>query len=172
MQQDRFTGAELWMDTDHGKIHDGEGYSSTAIYAAVANAATVNFCFKTPAASTGKYVHWKFVEVLAAANKVRVDVYEAPTNAPANGSDVASINRNRNSAKTSLMQAVKGAMDVNLAGAVTISSEVHTAGVPRSKPAEFVLKPDTWYIYTMTNSTGGATDISLFAFWYEEGAGA
>jgi len=36
---------------------------------------------------------------------------------------------------------------------------------------EFVLKPDTWYIVTLTNSTGAQADINFLEFWYEEDGG-
>jgi hypothetical protein len=69
------------------------------------------------------------------------------------------------------MQAIKSAMDLNLAGATTLNVESFTSGSARSLDIEFVLKPDTWYIRTFTNATGGAADISFFEFWYEEDAG-
>ena len=165
--QDRYTKADLSISTDHGKIHDGDGYSVSAIYAAVANAGVVNLCFKTPAANTQKLIHLKYRDILAASKNIRIDLYEAPTDAPINGSALTPINRNRNSANTSLMT-VKSAMDITTAGAININSETHAAGDSRPMDQEFFLKANTWYLYTFTNSTGGATDISAFIYWYEE----
>ena len=157
------------ITTDHGGIHAGYGYSVSGIFTGVANAATVNYAFKTPTAASGKYVHLKYKDFAATGTKVRSDLNEAPTNAPINGTDLAAINRNRVGTPTaSAMQAVKTAMDINLAGVTVIDSTQFVSNDGRSLDIEFVLKPDTWYIRTFTNGTGAAADISFFEFWYEE----
>jgi hypothetical protein len=169
---DTITGGIKQLTTDHALIHAGKGFSISGIFANVANAAVVNYAFKTPTAASGKYIHLKFKEFFATANKIRMDFYEAPTAAPTNGTDIASINRRRIGTPTvTAMQAIKSAMDINVAGATTLNTEQFTSTTGRSLDLEFVLKPDTWYIRTFTNGTGSAADISFFEFWYEETAG-
>ena len=169
---ERVTNAVRLITTDHAAIHEGQGFSITGIFAAVANASVVNYAFKTPTAASGKYVHLKFRDIVATANKIRVDFYEAPTAAPTNGTDLVPYNRRRIGTPTATaMQAVKISMDLNLAGATMIDSTQFIGGVARPLDIEFVLKPDTWYIRTFTNSTGAAADITFIEFWYEELAG-
>lgn len=168
-QAEPFTGGLKVITTDHAKIHAGEGFSASAIFAAVLSAAVVNYCFKTPTVASGKLVHFKYREVQATANKIRVDFLEAPSAAPINGTTLAPINRNRAGVvSASQMQAFKTAMDINTAGAVTLHSSQFVGGQPRDTDIEFVLKPDTWYIVQITNGTGATADISFFDFWYEE----
>jgi hypothetical protein len=166
------TGGFKIINSDHANIHAGQGYSISGIFAAVANAGVVNYAFKTPTVASGKYVHLKFKEFYATANKVRMDFYEAPTNAPINGGDLVAVNRRRiGSPPATSMQAIKSAMTLDLTGATTLNVEQFTSANARTMDMEFVLKPDTWYIRTFTNGTGGAADISFFEFWYEEDAG-
>lgn len=168
---ERVTGAQKNITTDHANIHAGEGFSLTGIFTAVANNGVVNYAFKTPSVASGKYVHLKYHEFSATANKIRADFYEAPTAAPTNGSVIAPINRKRSgTVVASAMQSVKAAMDLVLAGATNLESEQFISGMQKVLDIEFILKPDTWYIRTLTNSTGAAADISFFEFWYEENA--
>ncbi len=165
------TRAFRTITSDHAAIHAKEGFGISGIFSAVANGVTVNYAFKTPTVASGKVIHLKYVDIQAAANKVRVDLYEAPTAAPTVGSDLAVINRSRlNTPPASVMQAVKAGMTLDLTGATMLETSQYVAGAPRPLDIEFMLKPDTWYIRTLTNSTGGATDISFFEFWYEENA--
>jgi hypothetical protein len=170
--KERVTNAQKAITTDHALIHDGNGYSLTGIFAAVANNAVVNYAFKTPTVASGKYIHLKYHEFSATANKIRADLYEAPTAAPTNGSAIVPVNRRRaGTVAASSMQSVKAAMDIVLTGATTLETQQFISEYPRTLDIEFVLKPDTWYIRTLTNSTGGAADINFFEFWYEENNG-
>lgn len=169
---ERVTSGARVITTDHGSIHNKEGYSISGIFTAVANNTTVNYAFKTPTVASGKYVHLKFLQVGATANKVRVDLLEAPTAAPTLGTDLVAYNRNRIGTEVpTVMQAIKSGMTVNAAGAKTLESKQFVLGDSRSLDIEWVLKPDTWYIRTFTNGTGGAADIDFFEFWYEEDMG-
>ena len=40
----------------------------------------------------------------------------------------------------------------------------------RSLDIEFVLKQNTTYLFRVTNNSGATENITLFVFWYEEGA--
>jgi hypothetical protein len=169
---ERVTGAKTTINSDHRAIHKGEGFGISGIFVNVANGATVNYAFKTPTVASGKYVHLKYNDISAAGNKIRVDLFEAPTNAPTLGSDLSTINRRRvGTPAVSNMQAVKSAMTIDTTGAVTLETKQFISGQTRPIDIEFVLKPDTWYIRTFTNSTGSASDISFFEFWYEEDLG-
>lgn len=164
------TGAKKIITSDHANIHASQGFSISGIFASVANSATVNYAFKTPTVAAGKIIHLKHQEFWASANKVRTDLYEAPTNAPTNGSVLTAYNRNRvGTPVATAMQSIKSAMDIDLTGATDIETlQFGYASVARPMDIEVVLKPDTWYIRTFTNSTGGAVDINFFDFWYEE----
>ena len=119
-----FTGSVKIITSDHELIHKKKGYSISGIFASVANSATVSYAFKTPTVDSGIFVHLEFKEFQASANKVRVDLYEAPTNAPINGNDLSARNRNRvGTIPTSAMQAVKSGMAIDLTGATLLNSE-------------------------------------------------
>jgi hypothetical protein len=165
---DRITKSMQVINSDHAGIHEEQGFSVSGIFTNVANGATVNYAFKTPSAASGKMIHLKYKDIQATANKVRVDLYEAPTNAPTGGSNLTAYNRNRNSAATTAMQAIKSGMTIDTTGAAMLETSQHVNSVPRSADIELILKPDTWYIRTFTNGTGAAADISFFEFWYEE----
>ena len=163
------TGAIKTITSDHAAIHKGEGFGISGIFSGVANSSTVNYAFKTPSVASGKHIHLKYKDIQATANKIRVDLYEAPTNAPTNGTDLTPVNRNRVGTPTATsMQAVKSGMTLDLTGATLLNSEQFVSNQARSLDIEYVLKPNTWYVRTFTNGTGGAADISFFEFWYEE----
>lgn len=169
---ERVTGAVNSISSDHAAIHSKWGYAMSGIFVSVANGATVNLAFKTPTVASNKYVHLKREEFWASGNKVRTDLYEAPTNAPTNGTAQPVVNRNRvGTVPDTAMQDVKSGMTLDLTGAINLETFQFGLGtVARPMDIELVLKPDTWYIRTFTNSTGGAVDISFFSFWYEEPA--
>jgi hypothetical protein len=169
---DPVSGGWSVVTTDHRKTHEGLGFSVQGIYTAVANGATVNYAFKTPTAASGKYIHLKYKDIQATAAKMRVDLLEAPTNAPTLGTDLTTYNRRRIGTPTATaMQAIKTGMTIDGTGAATIESQQFLNSAARSLDIEWVLKPDTWYIRTFTNGTGAAADVSFFEFWYEESAG-
>ena len=169
---DRTTGAHRGITSDHANIHGKMGFAISGIFTAVANNATVNYAFKTPTAESGKIIHLKYQSFWASANKVRTDFYEAPTTDPINGTALVPKNRNRLAPiPESLMQVVKASMDLDLTGADNQETLMFGLGqLARVLDIEGVLAPDTWYIRTFTNSTGGAVDINFFDFWYEEEA--
>ena len=172
LQKERVTDGQICINSDHAGVHKGQGYSISGIFSAVANSTTVNYAFKTPTVASGLYIHLKFKDIQATGTKVRVDLYEKPTNAPTVGTDLVAINRRRvGTPPVTSMQAIKSGMTLDLTGATTLNSEQFVGGQPRSLDLEFVLNPDTWYIRTFTNGTGGAADISFFEFWYEEDMG-
>lgn len=170
VKADSWTKSLKIITTDHSAIHNDCAFGISGIFAAVANGTTVNYAFKTPLLATGKMIHLKYKDVIATGNKIRVDLYESPTNAPTLGTDLVPYNRNRVGTTLTAMQNVKVGMTINLTGAVMIESAQFINNVPRSLDIEWILKPDMWYIRTFTNSTGAAADISFFEFWYEEEA--
>jgi hypothetical protein len=168
---ERVTGAPRAISSDHASIHAGEGFSISGIITNLANGASTNYAFKTPTIASGKVVHWKYRDVQSSANKIRVDFVEAPTNAPTLGTDLVAYNRSRLSSHGTAMQTIKAGTTYDGTGAKTIDSAQYVGGQPRSLDIEFVLKPDTWYVVLITNSTGSAVDVSFFDFWYEESMG-
>lgn len=167
---DMTTGSMTGITSDHRAIHKKEGYHTAGIFTAVANGATVNYAFKTPTLASGKLIHWKFTEMYADGTRVRTDLYEAPTNDPINGTNLAMVNRNRvRPLIDTVMQAFKSSMDIDLTGAIPLEPKLFGNAVgARPFDLEYVLEPDTWYIRTITNQTGAAANINFFEFWYEE----
>lgn len=139
-----------------------QGYSISGTITPVADTATTNYAFKTPA-SGGKIIRLKAIEVKATANKIRCDLYEAPTNAPTNGTTLTPYNHNRSGA-ASTMQVCKSAMDLDLTGVTLVETSSFVIAAERT----YILKPNTWYIRTFTNLTGADASISFYEFWYEE----
>ena len=169
---DRFTEATQIITSDHSYIHDKKGFSISGIFSGVGSGATVNYAFKTPTAASGKYIHLKYNEYSATANRVTMVLYENPTTAPTAGTAITPINRSRTGTiPASGMQSVASGMTIDTTGSTTLTTRAFTSTTAVSLDIEFVLKPDTWYIRTFTNSTGASADISYFEFWYEEDAG-
>lgn len=167
---DFVTSGQEVITTDHAAIHKKWGYSISGIFANVANGATVNYAFKTPTLASGKIIHLKVKEFYAVGNNIRADLYEAPTNAPTLGTDLSAYNHNRISPiPPTKMQAIKSGMTLDLTGATMIESLLFgNSSTARSSDLERDLAPDTWYIRTFTNGTGGVASINFFEFWYEE----
>jgi hypothetical protein len=164
---DKYSGSIVEISTEHSHIHDGDMFSFTLNFAGVANGAVSNAVFKTPA---DKYIHLRRVEFYTSGSKVAAALLEAPTNAPAAGTDYIAnvINRNRNSINTTAMQTVKHSATINTAGSKTMDSLVFGGNSPlRPNDQELILKPDTWYILSMTNNSGAAADINAYISWYE-----
>jgi hypothetical protein len=158
------SGALKEISLDHAKIHEGKGFNTTANFAAVANDGVSNIVFKTPA--TGQ-IHMRLMEMFTTGTKYQSALYEAPTNAPADGTNMNVVNRNRISENVTSLT-IKHTATINTAGATTLDSIVFGGEAPlRPLDLEYVLKPDTWYIRTFTNKSGGAADINIFMYWYE-----
>jgi len=170
IELDETTNGLPIITTDHAAVHDKMGFSVSGVFASVANGATVNYAFKTPTVASGKIIHLKVKEFYAAGNNVRTDFYEAPTNAPTNGTDLVAYNHNRvGTIPATTMQAIKTAMDLNLTGALNLETLTFgNSSVVRTSDIERVLNPDTWYIRTFTNGSGATASINFFNFWYEE----
>lgn len=163
---DQSSGFEVNIEAGHHAIHRGWGFSLSHVFASVANGATVNYAFKTPTAASGYYVHTQSIILSATNNNVLYNLYENPTNIPTDGSDITTYNRNSNSLNASRLQALKSGMTIDTTGSTLLDSRyISSAG--STNTIETIFKPDTWYIRTFTNSTGGASNISIFTFWYE-----
>ena len=160
------TGFMTTIESAHAHIHAGEGFSLSVVFEAVANGASVNYCFKTPLASSGVHVHTQLVDISATNNKITAELYEAPTNAPTSGSAIVAYNRDRNSTATTKLQSLVSGATINTTGAALLNKRIFTSS-GTSSFIENIFKPDTWYIRQFTNGTGSASDISLFTFWCE-----
>lgn len=163
---DQSAGFEVTLEAGHHAIHRGWGFSLSHIFSSVANGATVNYAFQTPTSDAGYYVHTQAIILSATNNNILYTLYENPTTPPSGGSDITPYNRNRNSSTTSRLQALKSEMTIDTTGAIVLDSR-YISNVGSTNVIETVFKPNTWYIRTFTNSTGGASNISVFTFWYE-----
>jgi hypothetical protein len=142
-------------------------FSVSGIFDNIANDASVKYAFKTPKADSGKIVHLKYIDVQCPATKIRMDIYEAPTNAPTDGSDYVAYNHNRTGTKTdTAMQYIKAGVTFDATGATMLNWQY----IPKNILPEndWVLKADTWYVVLFTNLSGAVTDLSFYQCWTEE----
>ena len=168
-QQDRFTGMQCVVQSDHAYIHDGLGF--TAIIDTGSISAAYDIAFTTPSVASGKYIHWRPIGITSSAEYVQVVTYEGDSFS--SGTTVTPINRNRNSTNTSTMQAfVKNATatptgtQIDIFGVGSTGNPTSRSGGADGSLDEIVLKPNTNYVITLTPA--GATSCTLKLFWYEE----
>jgi hypothetical protein len=167
---ERLTGYLGVIQSDHAYIH--EGWAFSAFIAAGSISGAYDICFKTPLASENKFIHWRPTAITSSAQYVAYQLTEGETYT--DGGAVTPVNRNRNSKKTSLMQAFVSNATCTPAGTVIDFGGVGSTGTPQAQSGgaggsehELVLKPDTIYAFTVTPA--GATTVSVQLFWYEEG---
>jgi hypothetical protein len=167
LEADSITESLKTITTDHSDIHNKKGFSFSAAFTGVLDAATKALAFKTPSLASGKIIHLVHRDFHATANKIRADFYEGLDADPTFGSDLPIFNHNRTGTiPESAMQAVKFGIDVVLTGGTMIETSMF-ANI-NSRNIEWVLKPNTWYVRTFTNLTGAAADIDIYEFWIEE----
>jgi len=166
--QEQLTGDLTNITSDHAYIHRGRAF--TAIGSGTTGA-TYRIGFTTPAESAGISIHWRPISITTTANAVGVTLTEGDSFT--DGSALAPINRNRNSSRTSLMQAFDQGVTSSPSGTVLQSLTIGTEGNPNSRSGgaagaeeELLLKPDTDYVFTLVPA--GSTTMTFTLFWYEE----
>ncbi len=170
--QEKLTGFIANIGSDHAYIHQGIAYTSIVTTPSIS--AAYRLAFKTPAAASGIFIHWRPIGITSSANYVDFAITEAETYT--GGTAVTPINRNRISSNTSSMQAFAYGVTSTPAGVIIDKSGIGTSGTPRARSGggtgaeqELVLKQDTTYVVTLTPA--GATIVNLSLFWYEEERG-
>lgn len=173
--KERVTQAWNTITTDHASIHEGKlfyAYSKSSILAA----GTLKFTFTTPAASTGKYVHFRPSIISTSGDKVTMTMTEIPT-AVSGGTTLASYNRNRISTVTpeSVLKTgvtlTESATVVDIAyigGGTGVGGTQSGAGTTEAD--EIVLKQETVYSITLLNESASANTVFMKIKWYEQSA--
>jgi hypothetical protein len=183
---DAATNAMLTVSYEHHEIHSGSafhvGYSVTT---ANSDDDVTAIMFTTP--NTTKWVH--ITATFTCSSAAEAILLEAPTLADSgDGSDLAVLNRNRNSSATSTVQSLE---DTPTVGSVTKMNEAEwtqvgvsggteleheylaggdgpkTLGGTTRGSQEWVLKQNTTYIFYLQNTGASANSHSISLDWYE-----
>jgi len=159
----------IMVDVNHQRNHDGRGYFAYKIApdsAPLASAASINIVLASP---SGVFPHVT-VDGMCLGD-AELYIYEGASTT--GGTAFTPINRNRNYAVSNVSQV---AMVINPT-VTSVGTEIDAQIVPggRGKKSsggaagslEYVLKPLTNYLFTLTNVNGTAHAASLQIEWYE-----
>ena len=170
---DKSTAALQTIEYPHHEIHEGSAFVVSA-NETLASSGTIALSFHT--GDTAKWSHMTYFA--RASGEANIQIIENPTITLGTGTAKLSINRNRNSAKTSLMQDsstgawVAGSLtqDATVAGGTVICEEHFGSGQATGgstvNRSEFMLKQDEDYVYLLTSEAAG-NDCELILNWYE-----
>lgn len=179
--QDKLAGFLAVSDNDHKYIHEGKGFTYIGNTGSIAAAGTYYLTFKTPPASSGKYVHFRPVKFSSTANILLLQLAkQAVPNSI--GTEAKLLNRNHNFQNTPgylpLTKLYYGGsvtsdgtfFDQGVAGAGGVPSS--SGGGQTGGNQESVLLPDTYYVAKFTNIGSTTATVGYFEFFiYEESAG-
>lgn len=184
------TDAVRVIPTDHAYIHAGIGHKFSLNIGTLNAAASMSFSFKTPAS---KYIHFKDLKLTSMGAGVRLDIRRGTSATPlvidSPGSAATELvgpnNLNDNSTNVSGVTILK--TPTYTGGATgTIWDSIQIVGDSTNQFAtvvetkisdndELVMKPDTYYVFTITNLSAGGGDaaqqVFVNGFFYEEDAG-
>ena len=157
---DGLTNALRVISYPHHEIHGGNGYSASKKFTHGAGASP-NILIVTP--DTTKYAHLVFAIISNAV--VEATIYEGTDYT--GGSALAAVNRNRNSANTSVLTLTTDATGASKGTAIWTfkagaNKEIVQAGNER---LEFILKQNTKYLIETVGANGDL--ITALLDWYE-----
>lgn len=161
---DQINGTSVTMDWEHHAVHEGIAYDLN-IYSTVTNG-TPKYCqFKTGAG----YIHLKQKVIVNGTDTLLCQFIEAPT--VTDGTTTATVNnRNRNSANTTTMTVYTNPTAVS-GGTILeydyLSGTNQSAAAPAGSTLEWILKPNTSYVYKLENATAGTATFLSKLLWYE-----
>jgi hypothetical protein len=171
-QIDRLTSQQSVMQADHTYIHAGIAFTISFDIGSIS--AEYHIALETPAASTGKYIHYRpgSAKVSSDADSVHYRLREGITSY-SGGVAYTPFNRNRNNSTTSQVT-VKTNVTPTVGTPILIDNEyLGSTGVLPAKAGggagsgeEIILKPSTIYLFSF--DPGGATNVGFNNFWYEE----
>jgi len=170
------TKALRCIPSDHAYIHDGKQFYAYH-KADITAGAALKFTFVTPAAATGKYIHFRPSVVSTSGDKVTMIMTEIPTSV-SGGSAMTAYNRNRISTGASTCVLKYGVtltesateVDAAFVGGGTGVGGMRS-GAETQEGDEIVFKQNTTYSITLTNNSSATNTVFLKLKWYEEGAG-
>ena len=168
---DKTTNVLIGIASDHHEIHSGSSYRGGAAGTITANA-TMNVAILTPA--SGKQLHVTLE--ITTANSAQASFYENPS-ITSNGATITPRNANRNLPDSSSSQIMLKDSTVNISSAVTLGTRhIGSAGANPSNTSlggavgtrgEWVLKENTWYVLSVTDTSGSSQEVFLRMEWYE-----
>lgn len=164
------SGAALMIDSVHHEVHEGKMWHAAYTNGNVANTAVVDLLFHT---GVGVDAHSAW-EVFA-SGAVTVSLYESPVISNT-GVVLTAYNMNR-AMTTTAASLVYSSPTITSTGTVALvngrilpggSSPTTRVGGGIRSGAEWILKPNTYYLMRVTNTSGAAAVINVVMEWYEE----
>jgi hypothetical protein len=156
----------ITIETEHARIHDGQAYR-VAIFWDLAASAKTYFQMKVWA----KAIHLKEKKLIDGQNRVVCKLYEAPTVVDGN-IVILALNANRNSTNTSSTQVFWYTVQPTPTGGTVLDIE-YLPGTNQSAAGasvaniEYILKPNTTYLFEAENLDSQTTKMLSKCFWYE-----
>ena len=156
------------MEQIHDYVHDGLLFSANHLFSAVANNGNADFQITVGATMCHEILSF------AVDGQSQLAIYEAPTSTV--GTPITPVNLNRNSANVPASSVVF-TPTVTVVGTLLAQHEIPggTTGGSSSRSgslaregSEWVLKPNTKYLFRVTNLSGSAENISMTSQFYEQ----
>ena len=164
--RDTYTGSIGAMGSAHLKGHQGKGFYAYYYNSALTNGSSAEIVLANPAAS---YPH-VVIYILTEGNS-EIFTFEGTTTS-ADGTSIASINRNRNSANTADL--VVTHTPTITADGTEIYHDYIIGGIKNKATGgtdgfsdEIIMKPSTKYLIRVTNDSGADEIVSVSIHWYE-----
>ena len=169
--QDPYVHALTVIQEPHRMAHDGMMFNITGKRTGLVTTGTHEMVFQTGDC----YPHLNKQRISVGAGDITIQGYEGATFSSA-GTPLVPQNSNRNSSNTPCM-AVSYTPTLTTDGVL-----IHTTWVPPTASGvgqtqsgmanvdageEWILKPNTNYLFRITNSSGSTIDLSFDLLWYE-----
>jgi hypothetical protein len=172
--RDDLAGFIAVSDNDHKYIHEGYGFSIIGNTGALSAAASWYISFRTPIATSGRFIHLRPAILSSTANLLLMQVHEGSLATVGTAATPINLNRNKQASIPSKVVATTNATSVT-DGTAILQMAVGAAGTGNASGGgggaglERVLKPDTLYTIKFTNiGTATATTGYFDIYWYEE----
>lgn len=187
LAQERVTLATRVINTDHSYIHEGIAFIAHLYIDVLGTSASESYSFYAPAA---KYVHFKNMKLAGIGSSVKVEMFRGTTANPLTidsaGSTASELTGPNNASDTN--STLSGVVikktptytdsetgeiwDSALIVGSSTNQTISSGDFQMSENFELIMKPDTYYVITVTNLSGdnAAADVNLDMLWYEEGS--
>jgi len=164
---DPYAHAFTVIEEEHRLVHDGAAFQGDVIQTGLASAGVGNILVVTGA----KAAHVRACDVALGNLPCQVDMYEGTTTS-ADGTAVPTlINCNRVSTDSPLAAMYYAATvtdnGTKIATTLVPTSAKDAGTIQSSFGEEIILKPNTKYLLTVTNNSGGPIDWGFKCFFYE-----
>lgn len=157
------------INIEHQYVHEGKLFQLSGQIASIAAAATVYFHGLTDSATT----HFRAAALVIDGAPADVVFYE-DADITANGTPVTAYNKNRNSLTTPTLQVFSaptiggGGVGTPLEyGLIPVTGPGNAGGAAALFESEWVLKPSTSYLISITNNDTVAIKVNYNFIWYE-----